>query len=99
MSKYEFLIALISVIVGGTTIASVVASISKAVTKRGMSGPSDGSVARIDDRLSRMEQAIDAMAVEMERISEGQRFTTKLLSERSVANGEVAPAGRERLKA
>jgi hypothetical protein len=34
-------------------------------------------------RLERMEQAIDAIAVEVERISEGQRFTTKLLSERT----------------
>ncbi len=33
-------------------------------------------------RLERMEQGIDAIAVEVERISEGQRFTTKLLSER-----------------
>ena len=33
-------------------------------------------------RLERMEQAIDSIAVEVERISEGQRFTTKLLSER-----------------
>jgi len=30
-------------------------------------------------RLGRMEQAIDATAVEVERISEAQRFTTKLL--------------------
>jgi hypothetical protein len=30
-----------------------------------------------------MEQAIDSIAVEVERISEGQRFTTKLLSERT----------------
>ena len=37
----------------------------------------------ISERLERMEQAIDAMAVETERISEGQRFTTKLLSERA----------------
>ena len=28
-----------------------------------------------------MEQAIEAVAIEVERISEGQRFTTKLLSE------------------
>lgn len=35
-----------------------------------------------DVRLARMEAAIDAMAVEIERISEGQRFVTKLLSER-----------------
>jgi hypothetical protein len=34
-------------------------------------------------RLERMEQAIDSIAVEIERISEGQRFTTKLLAERN----------------
>jgi hypothetical protein len=33
-------------------------------------------------RLERMEQAIDSIAIEVERISEGQRFTTKLLAER-----------------
>ncbi|HEY8833817.1 MAG TPA: hypothetical protein VIM21_15065 [Gemmatimonadaceae bacterium] len=32
-------------------------------------------------RLARIEQAVDAIALEVERISEGQRFTTKLLSE------------------
>ncbi|HEY3257253.1 MAG TPA: hypothetical protein VGJ64_00220 [Gemmatimonadaceae bacterium] len=40
-------------------------------------------------RLERMEQGIDAIAVEVERISEGQRFTTKLLSERE---GHALPA-------
>jgi hypothetical protein len=35
----------------------------------------------VADRLERMEQAIEAVAIEVERISEGQRFTTKLLSE------------------
>ena len=42
-------------------------------------------------RLERMEQALDAVAVEIERISEGQRFTTKLLSER--AREPVLPNG------
>ena len=37
----------------------------------------------ITARLERIEHAIDAMSVEVERIAEGQRFTTKLLSERS----------------
>lgn len=36
-----------------------------------------------EERLARIEQAVDAIAVEVERISEGQRFTTKLLSERA----------------
>ena len=35
----------------------------------------------VSARLERIEQAVDAIAVEVERISEGQRFTTKLLSE------------------
>src|SRR5258708_17769284 len=33
------------------------------------------------NRLERIEQAVDAIAVEVDRISEGQRCTTKLLSE------------------
>jgi hypothetical protein len=40
-------------------------------------GPSVG-----DDRIERLQQAVDAIAVEVERVSEGQRFVTKLLSER-----------------
>ena len=42
-------------------------------------------------RLERMEQAIDSIAVEVERISEGQRFTTKLLADRP-ADGAAAAA-------
>jgi hypothetical protein len=37
--------------------------------------------AALDDRLSRMEQAIEATAIEVERIGEGQRFVTRLLTE------------------
>jgi hypothetical protein len=37
--------------------------------------------AEVTSRLERIEQAIEAVAIEVERISEGQRFTTKLLSE------------------
>ena len=33
-------------------------------------------------RISRVEQIVEATAVEIERISEGQRFTTRLLHER-----------------
>lgn len=34
------------------------------------------------DRLRRLEGGVDAIALEVERISEGQRFVTKLMSER-----------------
>ena len=34
-------------------------------------------------RLERIEQAIDAMSIEVERIAEGQRFVTRLMSDRA----------------
>jgi hypothetical protein len=46
-------------------------------------------------RLERMEQAIDAVAIEVERISEGQRFVTQTMAKRegAMALGEgQAPA-------
>jgi hypothetical protein len=49
--------------------------------------------AEVTARLERIEQAVDAVAIEVERISEGQRFTTKLLSDRA---GEAAPEPRGR---
>ncbi|MEO8562929.1 MAG: hypothetical protein ABI601_12680 [bacterium] len=39
-----------------------------------------------DERLARIEQAVESIAIEVERISEGQRFTTKLLAERAQAD-------------
>lgn len=45
-------------------------------------GRGDDRLAReLADRLARLEAAVDAIAVETERISEGQRFVTKLLAE------------------
>ena len=45
-------------------------------------------------RLERLESSVDAIAVEVERISEGQRFVTKLLSESqppALGAGQRAP--------
>lgn len=35
---------------------------------------------QVEERLNRLEHGIDAIAIEMERVSEGQRYVTKLLS-------------------
>ncbi len=50
----------------------------------------------IAGRLERIEQAVDAIAIEVERISEGQRFTTQLLSDTrqqqsALRSGRAAP--------
>ncbi|HET9455385.1 MAG TPA: hypothetical protein VFO66_13960 [Gemmatimonadaceae bacterium] len=56
---------------------------------------SDSGHSRLSDdaarRMEHMQQSIDAMAVELERISENQRFVTKLLAEREKAPRELRP--------
>lgn len=57
----------------------------------------ESSVATIEEmaqRLARMEQAMEATAIEVERISEAQRFTTKLLVEK----GHQGPGEASRAK-
>jgi hypothetical protein len=51
-----------------------------------------------EKRLERIEMAVESMAVEIERISEGQRFVTRLLAEREGVREPVRqiPAGEER---
>jgi hypothetical protein len=46
-----------------------------------------------DARLARVEQAVEAIAIEIERVSEGQRFVTKLLNERAQAVARVEGVG------
>ena len=36
-----------------------------------------------DERLEQLQQSVDAIAIEVERIAEAQRFTAKLLADRS----------------
>ena len=49
-------------------------------------GPAPAVFTETAQRLERLEASVDAIAIEIERISEGQRFVTKLLSE-----GQPAP--------
>jgi hypothetical protein len=46
----------------------------------------------LEDRIGRIEQAVDAIAIEVERMSEGQRFTTKLLADR-LGDATALPRG------
>lgn len=50
-----------------------------------------------DARMARIENAIESVAVEVERISEGQRFTSRILSEGAAVPVSVADrSGAER---
>ena len=88
------------IFVGIVTAMGCVTSIAHGLLKRWRSKPGEigrgvtGSLNDIAQRLARLEQASDAMSVEIERISEGQRFTTKLLVERGRAAAQVEPGKR-----
>jgi hypothetical protein len=56
-------------------------AIARLLWKRATAMTSGTVTSATDDRLVRLEQAIDSVAVEMERVSEGQRFVTRLLTE------------------
>ena len=85
------------IFVGILTAMGCFTSIAHGLLKRWRSKPSEvgqdvtGALNDIAQRLARLEQASDAMSVEIERISEGQRFTTKLLVERGKAAAQVEP--------
>ena len=56
--------------------------VARAIWKRSNKpGPPPAVFAETAQRLERLEASVDAIAIEIERISEGQRFVTKLLSE------------------
>ncbi len=50
-----------------------------------------------DARLTRLEQAVEAIAVEVERVGEGQRFLTRALTGRGVVTGSDIPAAESRV--
>jgi hypothetical protein len=58
-----------------------VVSFYRRYKRRGMPGASAQTSSESPARLERMERGIEAIAIEVERISEGQRFVTNLLAE------------------
>ena len=69
----------------------VVLSFYRRYKRRGMT-PISQTSSESSERLERMERGIDAIAIEVERISEGQRFVTNLVASQPEA---AIPAERK----
>jgi len=48
---------------------------------RGIPSPMQSGMLQSGERLDRIEQAVDSIAIEIERVSENQRFMTRLMTE------------------
>ena len=78
MSDNEMVVAIASMVLTFGTIVVLF----RTWINRGRSAPAPAQLEPVMDRLLRIEQTIDSVAIEVERISEAQRFTTKLLADR-----------------
>jgi hypothetical protein len=79
-------------------LAPLAVGASRMMWKRAAAGPVRQFIPpETAGRLERIEQAVEAIAVEVERVSEGQRFVTRLMSEAkavpALENTRMAPQG------
>jgi uncharacterized protein YoxC len=68
--------AIIIALAGSLSVITV--GLVRALQPKKRSLPTD----QVEQRLDHLQQSVDAIAVEVERITEAQRFTAKLLAER-----------------
>ena len=76
---------LIPVVIVAVFAGSTVLVLARAVARRieGRAHSSAPTFApEVSERMERMERAVESIAIEVERVSESQRFLTKLLAER-----------------
>jgi hypothetical protein len=81
------------------TIAAIIIClpIARAFSRRMDRKSAGGQIpGELSAQLSQLNQSVDAIALEVERISEGQRFTTRLLSEQRDAARPTLPSGASR---
>lgn len=83
---------LIPIIVLGLGIPFVAAPIARAFARR-LEARAAKPDAELMDRLGSIERNVDVIAVEVEKLAEGQRFVTRLMAERapSAATLPTAP--------
>src|SRR5688500_5586977 len=80
----EELVAIIGILSTFIGFPMVIVSYLKWKHQNRSSGIPLEAAARIEARMERIEQAIDTIALETERVAEGQRWLTKVLAEPGV---------------
>jgi hypothetical protein len=76
-------ITAISIVGMITVLMPLSIAFARVLLRRAVRPPAPQIPKDVSDRLERMEQGIDAVAIEVERIGEGQRFVTQLMADRA----------------
>jgi hypothetical protein len=82
-------VIIVPIVFGLPTIAVIVRMLLRHREKMAeLDRNSTPSTSMLEERLTRVENALDSIAIEMERVGEGQRFLTKVFTQRGPA-GEL----------
>jgi hypothetical protein len=90
MSPFVFMTSLGFVVAAGSW---TIVTVARLITNRHRRGSPD-EVAAHEERIARLEHAVDALTVDLGRLVDGQRFLSQLLAERSGAAPPVARIDR-----
>jgi uncharacterized coiled-coil protein SlyX len=85
---------MISAVMFLATVALIAAVVVRLMDRRGDGDPR--RLQRLEERVARLEGTLESVSSEMERLAEGQRFMTKLLSERSASAAREGNAEPQR---
>jgi hypothetical protein len=92
------ILAMIVFVVGPISIA-----VARVIWSRGKAAPPLEPTHEIRAQLQQLQQSVDTLAIETERISEGQRFVAKILADRGIEQPALPsnspPTGVKRAKA
>ena len=91
MSGPESMALIVLVAFGGSTVFVLARAVARRIEGRHRTPPAISPETAM--RMERMERALESVAIEVERISESQRFLTKVLTEHE--RGALAPGVRE----
>lgn len=76
-----------------TTLGSIVGAYALGRSRR-PGAPSLPREHAVEERIERVERLMETMAIEIERIGEGQRFMTRVMTERGLPSGADPAAPR-----
>ncbi len=97
VARFAQVLLVIGTFVAGVIAIALVTRVAWGLTDRKKRVSADSATPRIDDsRFARLEDAVDSIAVEVERIAEAQRFSAKLLSERATERNAEESAAQQR---
>ena len=80
----------------GTTVISIAGAYALGRSRR-RDLPQTRPDPELAERMERVERLMEVMAIEVERIGEGQRFVVKVMSERNLTSGADRPRTPERV--